>query len=88
VVTACQRVGIRSQVQRLSRPHRGERRTRRRRRGQRLPAEAGTNGDAAISPNGAEPMTAQVEGEPVAKANGASEDAPQPAPVESPTERE
>src|SRR5438309_734443 len=32
VVTACQRVGIRSQVQRLSRPHRGERRRNRRRR--------------------------------------------------------
>ncbi len=32
VVTACQRVGVRSQVQRLSRPHRGERRNRRRRR--------------------------------------------------------
>ncbi|HLQ61403.1 MAG TPA: AAA domain-containing protein [Candidatus Acidoferrales bacterium] len=32
VVTACQRVGIRSQVQRLSRPRRGERRRRRRRR--------------------------------------------------------
>src|SRR5712691_10394750 len=37
VVTACQRVGIRSQVQRLSRPHRGDRRTRRRRRAQRAP---------------------------------------------------
>src|SRR5487761_618475 len=44
VVTACQRVGIRSQVQRLSRPHRGERRTRRRRRGQRPFPD--TNGEA------------------------------------------
>ena len=36
VVTACQRVGVRSQVQRLSRPRRGERRrNRRRRRGPR-----------------------------------------------------
>src|SRR3989441_5283315 len=32
VVTACQRVGIRSQVQKLSRPKRGERNRRRRRR--------------------------------------------------------
>ncbi len=32
VVTACQRVGVRSQVQRLSRPHRGERRGKNRRR--------------------------------------------------------
>jgi DNA polymerase III delta prime subunit len=45
VVTACQRVGIRSQVQRLSRPHRGDRRARRRRRGQRTPVEAATNGE-------------------------------------------
>ena len=45
VVTACQRVGIRSQVQRLSRPHRGERRARRRRRGQRT-GEGATNGEA------------------------------------------
>jgi len=55
VVTACQRVGVRSQVQRLSRPHRGERRTRRRRRGQRLPGEAGANGaagDSTLESNG------------------------------------
>jgi hypothetical protein len=44
VVTACQRVGIRSQVQRLSRPHRGERRARRHRRGQRVPVDATGNG--------------------------------------------
>jgi hypothetical protein len=49
VVTACQRVGIRSQVQRLSRPHRGDRRARRRRRGQRMPLEAGGNGEASGS---------------------------------------
>jgi DNA polymerase III delta prime subunit len=48
VVTACQRVGIRSQVQRLSRPHRGDRRARRRRRGQRLPVEAGSNGEMPL----------------------------------------
>jgi len=49
VVTACQRVGIRSQVQRLSRPNRGDRRTRRRRRGQRVPLEAGSNGETPVS---------------------------------------
>ncbi|HEX7263756.1 MAG TPA: DEAD/DEAH box helicase family protein [Candidatus Dormibacteraeota bacterium] len=48
VVTACQRVGIRSQVQRLSRPHRGDRRARRRRRGQRLPVEVGSNGEIPL----------------------------------------
>src|SRR5437899_1646443 len=47
VVTACQRVGIRSQVQRLSRPHRGERRSRRRRRG-RVAVEDAANGETAI----------------------------------------
>jgi len=50
VVTACQRVGIRSQVQRLSRPHRGgDRRGRRRRR--RPLAEAGVNGDTGALPD-------------------------------------
>jgi len=48
VVTACQRVGIRSQVQRLSRPHRGDRRGRRRRR--RPLVEAGANGDSSALP--------------------------------------
>ncbi|HKW58536.1 MAG TPA: AAA domain-containing protein [Candidatus Dormibacteraeota bacterium] len=78
VVTACQRVGIRSQVQRLSRPHRGDRRTRRRRRG-RPPVEQ-VNGEAVISPNGSEPVQVGAE----AEANGA----PQAAEVESPTEAE
>ena len=66
VVTACQRVGIRSHVQRLSRPHRGERRARRRRRGQRMPVDAAGNGatpvtdetapvEATLSSNGADP---------------------------------
>jgi DNA polymerase III delta prime subunit len=64
VVTACQRVGIRSQVQRLSRPHRGDRRGRRRRRGQRLPAEAAVNGESAASPNGSEPAAAPLQPEP------------------------
>ena len=62
VVTACQRVGIRSQVQRLSRPHRGDRRARRRRR------RGAVDGDAAaLSPdaeataaNGSAPMPEQV----------------------------
>jgi len=48
VVTACQRVGIRSQVQRLSRPHRGGDRRGRRRRRRSLP-EAGANGDGALA---------------------------------------
>jgi hypothetical protein len=39
-------VGIRSQVQRLSRPHRGERRARRRRRGPRPALDGTTNGEA------------------------------------------
>ena len=54
VVTACQRVGIRSQVQRLSRPHRGERRARRRRRSQRSLTEGG-NGDQLAAADGSEP---------------------------------
>ena len=52
VVTACQRVGIRSQVQRLSRPHRGERRSRRRRR-RGAPGDAPVNGEAVME-NGAD----------------------------------
>jgi DNA polymerase III delta prime subunit len=80
VVTACQRVGVRSQVQRLSRPHRGDRRTRRRRRSQR-PGDAPVNGDAAAATNGSEPLVepAQVDG-PMAT-NGSA--APAPAPIES-----
>jgi hypothetical protein len=54
VVTACQRVGIRSQVQRLSRPHRGDRRARRRRRGQRIGAPDSVNGDGASVENAQE----------------------------------
>jgi hypothetical protein len=72
VVTACQRVGIRSQVQRLSRPHRGERRARRRRRGQRPPVDFTTNGDA---PTGEPPavVTGIPEGETDLITNGAPE---------------
>jgi hypothetical protein len=83
VVTACQRVGIRSQVQRLSRPHRGDRRARRRRRGQRQAGEvAAVNGDSA-SPNGAEDghVAGPVEAE--AGTNGAAAARPEPAAVET-----
>ena len=87
VVTACQRVGIRSQVQRLSRPHRGERRTRRRRRGQRLPGEAGpTNGDAALATNGSEQLTEAAEPQTAVPTNGST--AADPAPVESSSDSE
>ena len=80
VVTACQRVGIRSQVQRLSRPHRGDRRTRRRRRGQRT-GETTVNGEGALATNGTEPLPelAEADGSPVT--NGSTE--PAAAPVES-----
>jgi DNA polymerase III delta prime subunit len=81
VVTACQRVGIRSQVQRLSRPHRSDRRMRRRRRGPRAPGETAVNGEGALSPNGNEPLATPVDA-----SNGASEHAPEPAPVDSPKE--
>jgi DNA polymerase III delta prime subunit len=93
VVTACQRVGIRSQVQRLSRPHRGERRTRRRRRGQRVPGEVGANGEAGTSQNGSG-LDDSVEGEPETAINGNGSGAAEAFPlepvvesgVESPTE--
>ena len=86
VVTACQRVGIRSQVQRLSRPHRGERRTRRRRRGQK-PVEAGVNGEmTAIETNGSEPLPETSEAEMPMVTNGSA--APEPTPVESSTDTE
>jgi DNA polymerase III delta prime subunit len=84
VVTACQRVGIRSQVQRLSRPHRGDRRTRRRRRGQRT-GEGAVNGDGATTTNGSEPLPEATEAEALQPANGS---VPVPAPVESSTESE
>ncbi|MDQ6876789.1 MAG: AAA domain-containing protein [Candidatus Dormibacteraeota bacterium] len=62
VVTACQRVGIRSQVQRLSRPHRGERRARRRRRGQRPPLDGTSNGDALAGEH-SDLVTEKADGE-------------------------
>jgi hypothetical protein len=70
VVTACQRVGIRSQVQRLSRPHRGERRARRRRRGPHV--DGATNGDGLVS-EGSELVVAIPDGETATAANGGSE---------------
>src|SRR5882672_1362175 len=82
VVTACQRVGIRSQVQRLSRPHRGDRRTRRRRRGH--VQEGATNGETAISPNGAEPVLEPAASE--GSTNGAPAPQAQPAPIEAQTD--
>jgi DNA polymerase III delta prime subunit len=85
VVTACQRVGIRSQVQRLSRPHRGDRRSRRRRRGQRPPLEAGANGEVqagdvvVLDSNGSE---MDLSMEPQHDANGgADDDVATPAPT-------
>jgi DNA polymerase III delta prime subunit len=85
VVTACQRVGIRSQVQRLSRPHRGDRRTRRRRRGPR-PVEAGANGEAVVATNGAEIVeTVKADASPHVT-NGAA--IPKAAPIESSTDAE
>ena len=86
VVTACQRVGIRSQVQRLSRPHRGDRRTRRRRRGQRPGEGVGLNGEAALTTNGTEPLPDATEAETAPATNGAA--APAAAPIESSTDAE
>jgi DNA polymerase III delta prime subunit len=85
VVTACQRVGIRSQVQRLSRPHRGDRRTRRRRRGPR-PVESAANGEGMVATNGAEPAEAvQAEASPQVT-NGSA--VPKVVPIESSTDPE
>ncbi|TAN31550.1 hypothetical protein EPN29_12905 [bacterium] len=78
VVTACQRVGIRSQVQRLSRPHRGDRRTRRRRRGQRTPADGPVNGEAVTAPDGSEPVDSVT----AAGVNGSEERSAALEPVE------
>jgi superfamily I DNA and/or RNA helicase len=84
VVTACQRVGIRSQVQRLSRPHRGEqRRTRRRRRGPHG-VEAGANGEvggANGSPAGDEHPAEAAHSEGTPASNGSPKH--EAAPVES-----
>jgi len=84
VVTACQRVGVRSQVQRLSRPHRGERRTRRRRRGQRLPGEAGANGEGPAPQNGSGPVETvdAADGDSTLAIDGNGANTPEIAPVE------
>ena len=81
VVTACQRVGIRSQVQRLSRPNRGGDRLRRRRRRSQRPGEVGVNGDGtANGANGSdaagEAGGAPAEAPPLSNGSSASEHAP------------
>jgi len=87
VVTACQRVGIRSQVQRLSRPHRSSDRLRRRRRRGQRPGEVGANGDAAaIGANGSEPVGEGAQAEIPPTSNGAGQ--PEPAPIDSATKVE
>ena len=76
VVTACQRVGIRSQVQRLSRPRRGDRRRNRRRRRPR-------DGQEVASVNGESPAEVAQPMEPVNPVpNGQV-----PAPAEAPRRR-
>jgi DNA polymerase III delta prime subunit len=72
VVTACQRVGIRSQVQRLSKPKRGERRRNRRKRRNR-DAAGGTTEDSpelVPAPASAEPANGAVGPEAAEPANG------------------
>jgi hypothetical protein len=97
VVTACQRVGIRSQVQRLSRPHRGERRARRRHRGQR-PSLDGTGNGETVAVEQDDLVGSADDGDASHSANGGSQTsittpieatdlAPRgAAPVEIPTE--
>src|SRR5262245_23022502 len=82
VVTACQRVGIRSQVQRLSKPKRGERRRNRRKKRSRELVEAGApveGTDVVVEENGAEPGLDLEPEEPAA-------DAPEPQPEAERTE--
>jgi DNA polymerase III delta prime subunit len=99
VVTACQRVGVRSQVQRLSRPRRGDRRrqNRRRRRGreQGLPAAetvpAEPNG---VEANGTQPSEGEggdleqlvVKAEPMAVAGNGEKPKRRRAPRAAPSE--
>jgi hypothetical protein len=88
VVTACQRVGIRSHVQRLSRPNRGDRRTRRRRRNQRVPVEGAPTGDAAaVTQNGAEHHE-QPDATVGTNGSAAVESHHEPNPVESSRDKE
>jgi hypothetical protein len=84
VVTACQRVGIRSQVQRLSKPKRGERRrNRRKKRGRDVAAgapadagvslvEAGTDA-VAVEPGGTAPFDESTPDRPPVAAPAAPE---------------
>jgi hypothetical protein len=83
VVTACQRVGIRSQVQRLSRPHRGDRRARRRRRGQRPLLDGAANGDAEVAGELSEQMLAASDGEGALGPNGGDAGPIEPQEVET-----
>jgi hypothetical protein len=78
VVTACQRVGIRSQVQRLSRPRRGDRRGRGGRR-QRRRDGVSVNGSA---PDGLASAAALAEAEPVVAVDAGQ--APAAPPKKSP----
>jgi hypothetical protein len=96
VVTACQRVGIRSQVQRLSRPGRGgdRGRVRRRRRGQRVPVEGTMNGSTSAVVQGGDSDSAPPPASPAPPhewgglTNGAPTQAPERSVVESQTESE
>ncbi|HUZ89630.1 MAG TPA: AAA domain-containing protein [Candidatus Acidoferrales bacterium] len=87
VVTACQRVGIRSQVQRLSRPRRGERRrhNRRRRHGREAGPDLPSVGDPDMAAPGYESSPGQVS---VAEDSETTEPiVPEPAARERPRSR-
>ncbi len=81
VVTACQRVGIRSQVQRLSRPRRGDRRARRRRRGQHGPADVAVNGEGGTASEPSDLTAVSTDVEVAAGANG--DEQPQQTPQQT-----
>jgi hypothetical protein len=74
VVTACQRVGIRSHVQRLSRPRRGDRNRRNRRR-RRTPLD-GQSRNGEMTPAGAAEVVAAAVAQPQPE--------PEPEPVAAP----
>jgi hypothetical protein len=82
VVTACQRVGIRSHVQRLSRPRRGDRNRRHRRR--RRPLLDGVSPNGELTPAAAAVVVAeaaQAQPQPQPEAAVATHPEPAPAPV-------
>src|SRR5204862_1349211 len=83
VVTACQRVGIRSQVQKLSRPKRGDRRRRRRRRKSTEPVPE----TAAAELEGLEAPPPLPEAEPVDAGSAGAETAEAPEPEVRPARR-